>query len=102
MRTAASHEFERTEPFQVNVRTWPWPTPLLTLKRFAEDDCEKGISMLPLPFVVLPGSPRLKLPELSATLELPVMPLVSAEPSQPEVSFLVLMSPTRVVEMSSR
>jgi hypothetical protein len=41
-------------------------------------------------------------PELSAMLELPVTPLVSAEPSHPEASLERPSAPTREVLMSSR
>jgi hypothetical protein len=80
MRTAASQELLRTDPFQVKVSEWDCAVPLLTRKIVAELLWLKGDEASPPPLPMPPGSARLRVPELGVTLELPVMPLVSAAP----------------------
>jgi hypothetical protein len=101
-RTAASHEFERTLPLHVNVRLWLCPTPLLTRLIVALAVWSKGVSVLPPPLPMLPGAPRLRVPLESAMFELPVTPLMSARPSQPDTSLRRFMSPVRRVAIVTR
>ena|SRR5438477_6257177 len=101
-RTDASQELLRTAPFQVKLSEWLWATPFETRKIVAVDDWLKGTFASLPPLAMLPGSPRVSVPELSAMLELPVTPLVSAEPSQLLASAERPRAPTREVLMSSR
>jgi len=102
-RTEASHEFERTEPFQVKVSVWLCPTPLLSRGPItALDDWLMLIPCVDPVLPIPPGSASDRLPEASAMFELPVTPLVSDRPLQPARSFVTRISPTREVLMSSR
>ena len=86
----------------MKVRLWLCATPLLVPMMTALLDWLKGTSASPPPLPIEPGSVRVSVPELSATLEEPVMPLVSALPSQLDASFPRSIAPTRWVLMSRR
>src|SRR6058998_19875 len=81
-RTDASHELLRTEPFQVKLSEWLWLAPLATRKIVDVEVWLKPVFASPPPLPITPGSARVSVPESRATFELPVTPLVSAEPSQ--------------------
>src|SRR5438093_12718639 len=81
-RTDASHELLRTDPFQVKLSEWLCVEPFETRKIVAVDVWLKAVFASPPPLPIDPGSARLIVPELSATFELPVVPLVSADPLQ--------------------
>jgi hypothetical protein len=102
IRTAASHELLRTLPFQVKVSACDCPTPLLVLNMVALPVWLKGMLTVVSPLPIAPGSASERVPELSATLELPVIPLVSADPWHPTTSEIRPMSPVRRVAKSSR
>src|SRR5262249_42543120 len=104
-RIPASHELLRTEPFHVKVSEWLWETLLLVRKITAEVACPGGpnpIWLSPPPFPTSAGLPRLSVPELRATFDVPLMPLVCACPARRARSELRWIMPTRDVVMSSR
>src|SRR5438128_10662539 len=101
-RTDASHELLRTAPFHVKLSEWLCAEPFEMRKIVAVEVWLKLTFASPPPLPIEPGSTRPSVPELSATFEVPVMPLVSAEPSQLLASAERPRAPTREVLMSRR
>src|SRR5437867_8953793 len=101
-RTDASQALLRTAPFQVKLSEWLSDPPFATRKMIEVEVWLKPVLASPPPVPIEPGSARLIVPELSATSEFPVTPLVSADPLQLLPSAERPSAPTREVLMSSR